>query len=135
MLLALCVSSELPCVETNECSMIDDVTTITMAYLRSGLSIKYVPIQTLARKGKSKIKLFQDGIRFLLIITRIATLFSPFCVFLPVSFIIFYCRPGVLYIYVYNPASSYQYVNAAVIKLRDHFYDGIDVRTDLADAL
>ena len=60
-------------------------TTITMAYLRSGLSIKYVPIQTLARKGKSKIKLFQDGIRFLLIITRIATLFSPFRIFLPVS--------------------------------------------------
>ena len=63
--------------------------TITMAYLRSGLSIKYIPIQTLARKGKSKIKLFQDGIRFFLIITRIATLFSPLRVFLPVSFMFF----------------------------------------------
>ncbi len=63
--------------------------TITMAYLRSGLSIKYVPIQTMARQGKSKIKLFQDGIRFFLIITRIATLFSPFRIFLPVSFMFF----------------------------------------------
>lgn len=59
--------------------------TITMAYLRSGRSVKYVPIQTLSRKGKSKIKLLSDGVRFLLIISRVATLFSPLRVFLPIS--------------------------------------------------
>jgi glycosyltransferase involved in cell wall biosynthesis len=60
-------------------------TTLTLAFLRSGYSVKYVPIQTLYRAGQSKISLITDGIRFLLIITKIATLFSPFRVFLPVS--------------------------------------------------
>jgi glycosyltransferase involved in cell wall biosynthesis len=64
-------------------------TTLTLAYLRSGLTITYVPIQTLYRSGQSKISLVTDGIRFLLIITKIATLFSPFRVFLPVSFFFF----------------------------------------------
>jgi len=63
--------------------------TLTMAYLRSGRSLKYVPIQTLARKGKSKIKLLSDGTRFLLIISKVATLFSPLRVFLPISFFLF----------------------------------------------
>ena len=64
-------------------------TTLTLAYLRSGLTINYVPIQTLYRSGQSKISLIGDGIRFLLIITKIATLFSPFRVFLPVSVFFF----------------------------------------------
>jgi glycosyltransferase involved in cell wall biosynthesis len=50
--------------------------TITMAYLRSGRSVVYVPIETARRVGKSKIKLVRDGTRFLLIITKIATLFA-----------------------------------------------------------
>ena len=53
-------------------------TTITLAFLKAGKSIKYVPIKTLERKGKSKIQPVNDGIRFLLIITKIATIFSPF---------------------------------------------------------
>lgn len=63
--------------------------TLTMGYLRSGRSVKYIPIQTKARTGKSKIKLVKDGARFFLIITKIATLFSPFRVFLPISFAFF----------------------------------------------
>lgn len=63
-------------------------TTITMAVLRSGFSLTYIPIRTSRRKGKSKIKLFRDGSRFLLIILKIATLFSPMRVFLPVSAIV-----------------------------------------------
>ncbi len=69
--------------------------TLTMGYLRSGRSVKYVPIQTRARTGKSKIKLLKDGARFFLIITKIATLFSPFRVFLPMSFAFF--TAGVCY--------------------------------------
>jgi glycosyltransferase involved in cell wall biosynthesis len=65
-------------------------TTLTLAFLRSGLTVKYLPIQTLYRSGQSKISLIRDGIRFLLIITKIATLFSPFRVFLPVSFFFFF---------------------------------------------
>ena len=60
-----------------------------MAILRSGFSLTYIPIRTSRRKGKSKIKLFRDGSRFLLIILKIATLFSPMRVFLPVSAVVF----------------------------------------------
>jgi glycosyltransferase involved in cell wall biosynthesis len=64
-------------------------TTMTLAYLRSGRTVCYLPIQTKKRSGKSKIKLFRDGVRFLLILVKIITLFSPFRVFLPVSFVFF----------------------------------------------
>ena len=74
--------------------------TLTLAFLRSGLTIKYVPIKTLYRSGQSKISLITDGIRFLLIITRITTLFSPFRVFLPVS--VFFFTAGIgNYLYTY----------------------------------
>ena len=59
--------------------------TLTLGYLRSGRTVKYIPIQTKARVGKSKIKLLKDGARFFLIITKTASLFSPFRVFLPIS--------------------------------------------------
>lgn len=65
-------------------------TTMTLAVLRSGLSIKYIPIETKKREiGKSKIRLFRDGVRFLMIIIKICTLYSPMRVFLPVSFLMF----------------------------------------------
>ncbi|MBW2599675.1 MAG: glycosyltransferase family 2 protein, partial [Deltaproteobacteria bacterium] len=64
-------------------------TTITMAVVRSGYSLVYVPIKTTRRVGKSKISLVKDGSRFLLIIIKIATLFSPMRIFLPVSVTMF----------------------------------------------
>lgn len=65
-------------------------TTITLGVLRSGNSVKYLPIKTKKRmQGKSNIKFFKDGVRFFMIITRIATMYSPMRVFLPVSFIMF----------------------------------------------
>lgn len=65
-------------------------TTLTMAALRSGFSVAYVPIKTSYRVGKSKINLFSDGTRFLLIIMKIATLFSPMKLFLLVSSFMFF---------------------------------------------
>ena len=60
--------------------------TITISLIRSGRSIKYVPIEAKPRQvGRSNIRLLRDGIRFFLIILRICTLFSPLRVFLPVS--------------------------------------------------
>ena len=59
--------------------------TLTLSVLRSGRTIKYVPIVTEHRKGSSKIRIFSDGTRFFLIIIRIALLFAPFRIFLPVS--------------------------------------------------
>jgi glycosyltransferase involved in cell wall biosynthesis len=65
-------------------------TTMTLAVLRTGLSVRYIPIRTHRRKeGKSQISLFKDGVRFFMIITRICTLFSPLRVFLPVSAVMF----------------------------------------------
>jgi glycosyltransferase involved in cell wall biosynthesis len=65
-------------------------TTLTLGVLRSGRSVKYLPIEMKKRqKGNSKVKLVQDGIRFFMIIIRIATLFSPMRVFLPVSLVMF----------------------------------------------
>lgn len=69
-------------------------TTITMAILRSGYSLVYVPIRTNRRVGKSKIKVIKDGSRFFLIIIKIATLFSPMRVFLPVSSLMFLTGVG-----------------------------------------
>ncbi|MBN1303676.1 MAG: glycosyltransferase family 2 protein [Anaerolineales bacterium] len=64
-------------------------TTLTLAVVRSGYGLLYVPIKVFRRTGKSKIKLFQDGTRFLLIILKITTLFSPMKVFLPISILMF----------------------------------------------
>lgn len=60
-------------------------TTITMSFFRAGYSVAYLPIRTLERKGKSHIRPLRDGVRFLLIIIRIGTLYSPQKLFLPVS--------------------------------------------------
>ena len=66
-------------------------TTITLGVLRTGRSLKYVPIKTKPRtKGSSNIRFFRDGVRFFMIIIRICTLFSPMRVFLPVSFFMFF---------------------------------------------
>jgi len=60
-------------------------TTITIALFRSGRTVKYVPIVSPARIGKSSIKLMRDGFGFLLTLARIGTLFVPLKLFLPVS--------------------------------------------------
>ncbi len=62
-------------------------TTSTLAIIKAGYNLKYCPIHTKKRIGKSKIRIFRDGFRFLLIIIKIAMLFSPLKVFLPVSLI------------------------------------------------
>ncbi len=88
--------------------------TSTLAYLRSGLTVKYVPISTHKRTGKSKIKPLRDGYRFLLIIVRIATLFSPFKVFLPISF--FFLITGLCY-YGYTLTAFHRFTNMSALLL------------------
>ena len=89
-------------------------TTLTLAFLRSGLTVKYVPIHTLYRSGQSKISLVTDGIRFFLIIAKIATLFSPFRVFLPVS--MFFLLTG-LANYLYTYFTQGRFTNMSVFML------------------
>jgi glycosyltransferase involved in cell wall biosynthesis len=66
-------------------------TTSTMAFFRSGLHVGYVPVKALNRTGKRKshIRLFHDGLRFLIIILKIGALFSPMRFFLPISCLLF----------------------------------------------
>lgn len=59
--------------------------TITMAFFRSGYPVAYVPIEAAARTGRSHIRPVRDGVRFLLILFKIATLYSPLKLFVPVS--------------------------------------------------
>ncbi len=69
-------------------------TTSTLAFLRSGRALKYLPIKTKFRVGKSKIRLIHDGFEFLLIIMKIAMTFSPLRVFLPISSFLFFLGLG-----------------------------------------
>lgn len=60
-------------------------TTITMAFLRSGYPIDFVPIKAARRVGKSHIRPIRDGLRFLIIIFKVITLYAPLKVFIPAS--------------------------------------------------
>ena len=64
-------------------------TTSTMAFFRSAYAVAYVPIKAAQRVGKSHIRPLKDGIRFLLIIFKIATLYSPLKLFVPASAVFF----------------------------------------------
>lgn len=76
-------------------------TTITLGVLKSGRSVKYVPIKVRKRKrGNSKIRIIQDGVRFFLIITKICALYSPLRVFIPISFLTFCLGLG-YYLYTF----------------------------------
>lgn len=60
-------------------------TTITMSFFRAGYAVGYLPIQARPRGGKSHIRPLRDGVRFILIIFKIGTLYSPLKVFAPTS--------------------------------------------------
>ncbi|MEO5378095.1 MAG: glycosyltransferase family 2 protein [Magnetococcus sp. DMHC-6] len=75
-------------------------TTSTMAFLRSGYPIIFIPIEAKKRIGKSKINLTTDGARFFLVILKVITLYAPMRVFLPASLVLFLLGLG-RYIYVY----------------------------------
>jgi glycosyltransferase involved in cell wall biosynthesis len=59
--------------------------TSTIAFIRSGYPVGYLPIAVARREGKSHIRPIRDGLRFLLIIFRIASLYSPLKLFVPVA--------------------------------------------------
>ncbi len=75
-------------------------TTITMSFFRAGYSVAYVTIEAPKRIGKSHINPFRDGFRFLLIIFKIGTLYSPLKLFMPISLSTFTLGLG-WYIYTY----------------------------------
>lgn len=60
-------------------------TTTTLAFLRAGYSVLFVPVDAGHREGRSKVRFARDGAGFLLIAVKIVTLFSPMRVFVPLS--------------------------------------------------
>ena len=78
-------------------------TTSTMAFISSGYNVKFVPVKVSLRGtgSKTKIKLLRDGLKFILLILRMITLFNPLKIFFPISFVL--CMIGMIYasLYVY----------------------------------
>lgn len=87
-------------------------TTITMSFFRAGYGVAYVPIHTPRRIGKSHLRPIRDGVRFLMIIIKIGTLFSPLRLFLPISAAFFLTGLGY---YLYTFLSSGRFTNMSAL--------------------
>jgi len=87
-------------------------TTITMSFFRAGYGVAYVPIHSPRRSsGASHIHPLRDGLRFLLIIIKIGTLFSPQKLFLPIS-AGFFLTGLAYYLYTYMTAGRFTNMSA-----------------------
>lgn len=89
-------------------------TTCTMAFFRAGYLVGYIPIQIAKRLGKSHIHILKDGVRFLLIIFKIGTLYSPLKLFFPVALL--HAMVGIGY-YAYTFATQSRLSLATVFLL------------------
>lgn len=87
-------------------------TTSTMAFFRSAYPVAYMPIPVAKRLGKSHLRPLRDGVRFLLIIFKIATLYSPLKLFAPTSAAFFLI--GLAY-YAYTFATEGRFTNMSVL--------------------
>ncbi|WP_137940394.1 glycosyltransferase family 2 protein [Chitinivorax sp. B] len=87
-------------------------TTLTMSFFRAGYSVAYEPIIAPERIGKSHIKILRDGTRFLLIIFKIGTLYSPLKLFLPISLSFFVTGFGY---YMYTFISQHRFTNMSAL--------------------
>ena len=86
-------------------------TTSTMSFFRSGYPVAYVPVPVQSRMGKSHIRLVRDGLRFLLIIFKIGTLYSPLKLFVPISAAFFMTGLG-YYLYTYVTTNRFTNMSA-----------------------
>lgn len=86
-------------------------TTITMAFFRAGYSVAYAPIHAARREGKSHLRPIRDGVRFLLIIFRVGTLYSPLKLFVPISLVFFLTGAG-YYLHTFATAGRFTNMSA-----------------------
>jgi len=89
-------------------------TTITMAFFRMGYTISYVPVKMPQRIGKSHLKVWRDGIKFLMIIFKVGTLYSPLKIFLPLAASHFLLGVGY---YIYTFISYTRFTNMSALML------------------
>ncbi len=87
-------------------------TTITMAFMRAGYPICFEPIPVAKRIGKSHIRPIRDGVRFMVIIFKIATLYSPLKIFLPISSLFFASGLGW---YIFTYAAMGRFTNMSML--------------------
>lgn len=88
-------------------------TTITMSFFRAGFDVSYMPIHTPRRStGKSHIRPIRDGVRFLLIIIKVGTLYSPQKLFIPISAAFFWT--GLCY-YFYTYLTAGRFTNMSAL--------------------
>lgn len=87
-------------------------TTVTMSFFRAGYGVAYVPIHAPKRIGKSHMRLMRDGARFLLIIFKIGTLYSPLKLFLPISLGFFFSGLGY---YLYTFFTYHRFTNMSAL--------------------
>lgn len=87
-------------------------TTTTLAFIKAGYNVAFEPIHARQRSGQSKIRFAYDGARFLLILLKVVTLFSPLRIFLPLSALSFVT--GSIY-GVWNMITNGKIPNGAVI--------------------
>jgi glycosyltransferase involved in cell wall biosynthesis len=64
-------------------------TTTTLAFLKAGYNVAFEPISARERIGTSKIRFASDGAKFLLILLKVITIYSPLRIFAPVSALAF----------------------------------------------
>lgn len=69
-------------------------TTTTLAFLKAGYNVAFEPIRARERIGKSKIRFASDGAKFLLILLKVVTIFSPLRIFAPISALAFVIGAG-----------------------------------------
>jgi glycosyltransferase involved in cell wall biosynthesis len=69
-------------------------TTTTLAFIKAGYNVGFEPIGALPRVGTSKIRLASDGAKFLLILLKVVTIFSPLRIFAPLSALAFLVGAG-----------------------------------------
>jgi glycosyltransferase involved in cell wall biosynthesis len=89
-------------------------TTITMAFFRSAYAVAYEPIPVAKRVGQSHIRPLRDGVRFLMIIFKIATLYAPLKLFLPASLLFFFAGLGH---YAYTYVTQHRFTNMSLLLL------------------
>ena len=87
-------------------------TTTTLAFMKGGYNVTFEPTEADARVGSSKIKLASDGTKFLMIILKVITLFSPLRVFLPIAAVSFVLGAGYA---VWTIATQSHVTNSSVL--------------------
>ena len=91
-------------------------TTITMAFYRAGYPVTFVPVRVRGRApgSRSHIRPLRDGARFLLIIFRVATLYSPLKIFAPTAALLFLSAWAY---YAYTFATMHRFTNMSAALL------------------